>query len=206
MKESRAYKDQNLAVRNHKLSIFDVGRELHALLSLLYIDSKKLIWQQRSIMDRLLMLVRGTSHNINFVLDVAWAEQIVDVLTWHFHDQLAERITIKALLQVRKHNLERTKFGKDVYSRSLDKCMWIENAGTKNIFSEDQNTINIACLSITSESSQRLILKSYSLSKAFILIENYCQNLTKIPIEEMRRRNLSVAESADGFGELVLIR
>jgi hypothetical protein len=206
LKESRAYKDQSLAIRNHKLSFFDVGRELHALLSLLYVDSRKLIWQHRSIMDRLLMLIRGSSININLVLDVAWAEQITDVLTWHFYDQLNARIVIKSLPQVRKFKLDRTAFGQDVYSSSLNKSIWLEGAGARNIFSEERNSINIACLSITSESSYRLISKSYSLPRAFIFIENYCQNLTKIPIEELRRRNLSVAESADGFGELVLNR
>ena len=148
MKPQRHYRDADLVLRHNKLSFFEPGREIHALISLLYLNPKKLRWQHRSIIDRVVMILRGVDSPVSLALDLDWSDILLENLYWHFGDLIFQSLYGEDLFRDSKIGLTTTAFGHYIRSHVSS---FLGDSRIRKLDSDSfkcNQTFVIACLDI----------------------------------------------------------
>ncbi len=201
------YREYDFEVSNRKFSYFDSGRETESILSLITSKPKKINWQKRAILDRLVRFVRNTDYHLDIYLNVEWeqlARAYINFVYSYVDKDDADRIRyFVANSSSNLDNASLTNLGRELADARRYKSFDVEML---EIGDSKSDVMCLGVISLTAQLGSVFLRAAMDLRRSYVLVEDYCYPSTKIPVDELRRRNLVIVESVEGYGELLLLK
>jgi hypothetical protein len=195
----KSYRDPSLALRGRRFSLFDSGREVGALVGL-FEKKKQVIWQRRALLDKLLVVTRARHKgSITYYFLIDDCGLYVSSMLFCFGARGGQSISIV--------NLESANTASDCLLAVSIQDSFKHQIKTINQFEFNSLITGERGFSIFLVESEQ-VMEQCSILSAFskgmsglLLVENFSFVGSKFPVEEYRKLNLSISESADGYGE-----
>jgi len=197
MSTMKTYKDSTITLRNRRFSGFDSGRELGALIKLVYPDDSKILWQQRVITDKVVSLVRARHRGMVNIFNLVQNRLEYMLPVWflfEFND--VKRITA--------YSVDQQPNRSDIFSppHHVGNLFLSIPMQDFDALIQQQVAFSIVIVDSSHINEQSTVLSCFSKHLSGVMIvENFSFADARFSADVYRRYNLSIIETADGYGE-----
>jgi hypothetical protein len=193
----KTYRDSTITLRNRRFSGFDTGRELGALIKLVHQDDSKITWQQRSITDKIVSLVRSRHRGVVNIFNLV-PNRLEYVLPAGFLFGFRDEV------QVSVYSVDPQPDRFDILSKICHSKDFFHTISPHEFEAliQQQNSFSIVVVDSGFVNEQSTILSCFCKNLSGVMIvENFSHQDTRFNADIYRRYNLSIIETADGYGE-----
>jgi hypothetical protein len=199
------YEDRRLTLRGHKVSYYEPGRELGALVPLVFSNPSSVSWQIRSMVAKVLSLlsVRKGKKTSVAILDPS-LHFVCDFISLAFSERVGGDIFVLTHQNVAVSKYyQPSAFTKD---RVLMAKAGIREVNTNQRIDELLDKVGLNIVLIGSEHYDHFIsliqIVEIGLLNLCVLIKDQSYTESKYPSIQMREYGLRLSDTADGFSEL----
>ncbi len=196
-----SYRDSTLALKDRKLGVFEIGRDIGGWVEALHPKSSQVSWQSRSLLEKISGLCRARRNKPTVIINFDDQQHLLlRYVHVHFASQSKEIKVISTPVQ----RLSTTGLLTAEIDKCIDQC--ISSSSFSDVISanisKDESHFSIVVIPPgRPEIVRRVAVEWVTGARGVILYRDYSYVKTPWPFDYLRDNNLVMIETADGFGE-----
>jgi len=195
------YKDKTLALRDRKLGLLEIGRDLAGWLETISLRPNGIDWQRRAMIEKASALLRSRRGQDSIVINFDRDQHVLFRYLILAIGQSAERIRFKStpldLLKADNMLVE------DIDEMMMNRIGSFESDELLlNSLNSSPNVFNLVLVPGSRPDLQRSVaVRFHQGYRGVMFVPDFSMERTPWPFDFLRQHNMVMIETADGFGE-----